>query len=196
MYHPYNPNLYTYISLYISQIYPERIYHRWLFIYDPTPEDIWEDIDQHYRYVEWVVQEMKIERIEQWYKVRLQDLENRSGSLLMESKYNGLVNKLLVRLYPEIQWQPWRFEKVVHGYWNDKENVSRYLEWFRGQVGAISDRDIYDITHDEIISLHGTSLLWKWGGVFQFISHCYGDRIQLDPDSWKKKGEISKGQKR
>ena len=53
--------------------------------------------------------------------------------------------KLITTLFPEYNWLPWKFNSVPNGYWNDKENQLKFMEWLFHELNFKLMTDWYNI---------------------------------------------------
>ena len=96
-----------------------------------------------------------------WYSVTAKDFHGNFGrSLLL--KYKGSPYEVLRTIFPNLEWLPWKFDVTPKGYWKDKANQRRYLDWLGVQLGFNSRDDYYKIHERDIRSYFGGSLLEKY----------------------------------
>ncbi len=70
---------------------------------------------------DWIAKQLDIQKPEDWYKVRATEINKRipSKKRILEERYEGSIIKALKAIYPDYQWQAWKFEGIPH--WNAKE---------------------------------------------------------------------------
>jgi hypothetical protein len=75
-----------------------------------------------------------------------QDISNLGGASLLE-RYKDSPSQLLVAVYPEYDWLPWKFSKTSSNYWNP-ETKREFLNWAGKQLGIreISDWNTVNIS--------------------------------------------------
>lgn len=83
--------------------------------------------------------------MEDWYKVRNEDLNAAGGGRLLKHMGSSL-GKALESIYPDHRWHPWRFSKVGKGFWEDPKNVRDYVEWLGEKLQVKALEDWYKIT--------------------------------------------------
>jgi hypothetical protein len=66
---------------------------------------------------------------------------------------------MVTSLLPEHQWQMWKFSTVPKGFWKDKNNQKKFLEWLGGQLQFKHWEDWYSVTQSAIEQHGGASLL-------------------------------------
>ncbi len=97
-----------------------------------------------------------IQKLEDWYPIdRIQILKRTGGNILL-GYYSRSLIKALEGIYPEYHWQPWRFEnRLPRGYWNERVNVTAFMNWIAKQVGVESMDDWYNISVAQVIVCGG-----------------------------------------
>ena len=102
---------------------------------------------------------------EDWYNVKYLDIEPAVSSLL-HLHYDGSLVKALQALYPEKNWQVWKFLHVPHEFWNDIENQRIFLNWLSKELLIENLDDWYKVNPSKIIENGGTGLLKCYGDSF------------------------------
>eukprot|EP01126_Amoeba_proteus_P063446 TRINITY_DN8747_c0_g5_i1.p1 TRINITY_DN8747_c0_g5~~TRINITY_DN8747_c0_g5_i1.p1 ORF type:complete len:215 (-),score=55.83 TRINITY_DN8747_c0_g5_i1:512-1156(-) len=99
--------------------------------------------------------------------------------------------RLLMKAFPEHNWLIWKFSPIPTGFWNNPDNVVKYLNWLEGELGIKEKEDWYRISYDEISKLHGSKLLKKYGGIPKilkaFYPHVKWDLKKFSPTTFGKK---------
>ena len=78
-----------------------------------------------------------------------------TGASLL-AHYGHSVRNILTSIYPHHNWLPWRFKFVSRKFWNSKENIVTFLEWFRAQK-HISLSGFYNVSINDILEAGGMS---------------------------------------
>ncbi len=139
------------------------------------PIYFWEDEQNHKRYIQWLGRELGVEKMEDWYKVTIQDFYDRRGERFLEY-YENSYTKALQTHFPKFDWKPWLFRQAPSGYWHDLENCRKYVKWFEKQSGFKSKKDWYEIRQDDIYALQGSGMLNHFAcSVQQLVSAIYPD---------------------
>jgi hypothetical protein len=87
----------------------------------------------------------------------------------------------MTSLYPNVNWQPWRFEgQLPKKFWEDANNEREYLKWLKDKLEIDEDRDWYLVSGQEIRDLKGGGLLTKYGGVYSMIEECFGVKVTIN----------------
>ena len=53
---------------------------------------------------------------------------------------------ILVDMYPDYDWLPWKFEKCPNNFWSNKNNVRNYLDWAGKQLNVKEMSDWYNVS--------------------------------------------------
>src|SRR4051812_46748803 len=92
-----------------------------------------------------VAHKQNVKSMEDWYKITREDIVANGGSTLL-SKYRDSPFKLITSTYPDHEWLPWKFQNVPKGYWADKSNERKFLDWLHGALRFKDMEDWYKIT--------------------------------------------------
>lgn len=66
---------------------------------------------------------------------------------------------LIVDVFPEHKWVPWKFNRVPLRYWNAQANKLAYVEWLFKELGFKDMRDWYSLTYENVTTNGGASVL-------------------------------------
>ncbi len=136
--------------------FPEYEWYEWLF--RSTPRNFWGDPANARRYLEWLGGELGFKKMEDWYQIQLGDLFANRGSGLTRP-YGNAPSLILKAMMPEYDWKEWLFARVPWGFWSDRRNRRRYLEWLAEKLG-IRDRDGWGrLRTRHFFENHGTTLI-------------------------------------
>jgi hypothetical protein len=64
-----------------------------------------------------------------------------------------------MKAYPEVDWKPWLFIQVPHGFWNKLENQRDFFKYAEKHFNIQSPEDWYQVTTVSFNSIGGTHLL-------------------------------------
>ena len=84
-----------------------------------------------------------------------------------EKEFDSSPIQLLSHVYPEHQWDPWKFDKS-YGFWNDVTNQQAYLTWLAKQLDIQDPSDWYNVSRKVKINIYFVCVefkdIIKWGG--------------------------------
>src|SRR5687768_16283264 len=106
--------------------------------------------------MDWIATQLAFNKPEQWYHIKLSDIEERGGKQLLEW-YDGSHVKLIQSIYPEFHWQLWRFDGVgvPRAFWDDKYNVKEYVEWLTDTLSISHLDEWYSVPTENILHMRG-----------------------------------------
>lgn len=61
-------------------------------------------------------------------------------------RYGDSHINLLMQMFPDYKWLPWRFNNVPINYWRSAENQRKYMDWLGEKLGFNSIEDWYSIS--------------------------------------------------
>ena len=53
-------------------------------------------------------------------------------------------------VFDDLTWLPWKFGRVSHQFWKDKENQKNYMNWISSQLNIQKPQDWFDVTAEVI----------------------------------------------
>ena len=81
-----------------------------------------------------------------WYKVDNKAICSIGGAALISEYYNGSISKLVMSVYPEHNWIPWKFVSSPRNLWDDINEQKKFLEWAGKELGIKEMSDWYNVT--------------------------------------------------
>jgi hypothetical protein len=60
-------------------------------------------------------------------------------------------------MYPEHEWQEWKFQQVPHGFWREALNQRRFVDWAAGELGITKLEEWYDAQASDFFYKNGSS---------------------------------------
>ena len=107
------------------------------------------------KYFEWLANELRIESMEDWYRVTRDDIISHHGDALLRISQHS-VYVLLSTEFPDHKWHGWMFVHTPQNFWNDINNRRDYVEWLRKKLGFDTMESLYQLTNSIIRENHGT----------------------------------------
>ena len=92
---------------------------------------------------------------EDWYGVTGAQISERSGDALL-ALYNQNQYLMLSTVFPEVKFLPWKFPRVVKGFWQNVENRNRYISWLKTEVRKLTEDEL---TQRDFLENHGLGLM-------------------------------------
>jgi hypothetical protein len=147
----------------VSTIYPDYDWMAWKFA--RVPCRFWQPFENHKKYTKWLETQLNIKQLSDWYNITFsvtpsaillliyKDVAKVGGASLLASKYGNSIAALLVAVYPDYNWLPWKFERAPRNFWYSTENQRKFLNWAALQLNVNTLDDWYQVKQEVIISL-------------------------------------------
>jgi hypothetical protein len=148
----------------LKDCFPDREWLGWLF--GQAPSGFWSEPQNHRRYVEWLAAEKGIKCPEDWYKISGKDFEQNCGRAML-ALYNSSPVAVVKAYLPGYPWMEWLFSGVPHGFWLDRKNRVRYMDWLGEQLGFKKPEDWYAVINRDFHRRRG----------YQFLKHFNGSPL-------------------
>jgi hypothetical protein len=118
----------------------------------------WGTMENQRKFLDWLGSKIGIQEPSQWYEVSGEEIIARGGIHLL-NHYSKSPYKMLQAIYPEHEWQPWRFSRIPNGFWNDPSNGKNFFDWLALQLNVKQWEDWYGVTKSDIEGNGGGTLL-------------------------------------
>jgi hypothetical protein len=142
----------------VQSAYPEHEWIPWKFAH--IGASTWADEQNVRKFFEYCQKELKIESFDDWYQVKGTKIASLGGRSLLVRKFNNSLPVALKSAFPEHEWLEWKFRITPMGWWKDKKNQKKYLEWLGKTVLKVeSMQDWYKLTKSIVTKNHGMRLL-------------------------------------
>jgi len=126
----------------LKHFFPE---HDWLeFKFSSVAKGYWYQQENWIRYLEWLGGTLGYTSREDWYAITQEDFANNYGASVLDYT-DGSPPKVVMKTFPDHDWLPWKFNKTPFGYWDDKENHRKFMNWLGGELGFENPEDWYQI---------------------------------------------------
>jgi hypothetical protein len=96
-------------------------------------------------------------------------MEIGGGTLIVHS-YNSSLYHLLCKIFPEIDWLPWKFERAVKNYWEDENIQKKFIKYATEKFNIRNPSDWYNVTYKQMQEIGGATLLEKYGSLANLLS--------------------------
>jgi len=165
----------------------------------PKPPNFWYDMNNQRAYFDKVARDNNIKTIGDWYSCYRtgkisKSLRSISGYGMLQ-QYKGSISKALVKVYPELNWDPSKFLKS-RNYWLDLNNHQAFLEKLAKKLNITNLTDWYKATTNDVLANGGAPLLnYYQGSLTKALAAIYPD-IPWKHYTYHRphQGRVSKGQ--
>jgi hypothetical protein len=122
------------------------------------PAKHWQSVGNQRHFLDWLGGQLNVKDLDGWYKVSASEIKKRGGSGLL-THYGGSVSRALKAVYPEHQWQFWKFSTVPAGEWDEISNQRLYMDWYAKEYGVKTPLDWFKVSASEVYRRQGRGLL-------------------------------------
>ena len=173
----------------LKDVYPEHnlIWEKeWLF--NCTTRNFWDKHENQRLYCDWLSSELNYKKIEDWYNITQQIINNNKGSGLLD-KYNGSPGALLKAVYPEhnsIWEKEWLFGMTSLNYWSNFENHKIFCVSLYQKLEYTCMEDWYKVTGKDILDAGGGGLLMKYyeNSIKNLLKAVYSEHNSIWEKEW------------
>jgi hypothetical protein len=150
------------LALALTQIYPDHRWKLWKFKDTALPHQLvseMEDFRTLRYFFDTMGEELGVKELPtDWYKVKKSQVLNRKGRKILD-KFNGSVIKTLLHVYPEYNWEVWRFEEKEEGMFSDFKQQRKYFDWIADALEMNSLEEWYSVIPSELAKQHNMDLM-------------------------------------
>jgi hypothetical protein len=123
----------------LQTAYPEHHWQSWKF-----ERPLWTLETQRQFLEHLAATKLNIQSLDGWYKVKSADVISKGGSGLLQG-YGGSLIAALQAVYPDHEWQEWRFKQIPGLLWQDPKNITRFFDWLGKELRITTVEDWYQI---------------------------------------------------
>jgi len=153
----------------LDEIYPDTSHE---YILHARQHYYWKLKCNRQKLFELIANELGIEHYEQWYSVKVRDVLRKPGSAGCMAIYRNSLQRALRDLYPQFDWNGWRFQRVSVGFWNWTRNRRCYLNWLCTELGIVKSSDWNYLSQSQLQAFKASVVLKRFGGLNSFLSKC------------------------
>ena len=155
----------------LEMLYPEIQWKQWKFQH--VSNHFWKDIKNQRDYFQWLSKELSFQRPEDWYRLKVSDITKNHGHGLLAHHFGNSLVKALQQVFPEYNWQLWRFSQVPKGYWDSNSNIQAYMHWLADQLNIQTLEDWNTVDVKQVAALKGAFLVQNYGGLEALLQAIY-----------------------
>jgi len=126
----------------LKSAYPERTFHVWRF--DKVPVGFWSDESHVQEYLKWLMSELNLFHMEDWYNVTPKQLEDNYGRTLLNLNSSSL-SRLLRKHFPSYEWKEEMFKRMPMGHWEKEENKVMKIHFLEKEMGLKEPSEWYRV---------------------------------------------------
>jgi hypothetical protein len=134
-------------------------HYPWLeWRFPQVPQGFWDQRANRRRYLDWLGQQLGVKQPEDWYQLSTQQLCHWYGRSVLK-KFKDSRVAIFKEYLPEGDWQEWLFRKSPNGFWQQRANRRRYLDWLGQQLGFRRPEDWKRLRVADVLHHRGKGLL-------------------------------------
>lgn len=126
-----------------------------------VPAGYWHDIRHRRRYLRWLGDQLGFDEPEDWLRISTQHFKDHLGSGVL-AYWNGSAIAAVKELYPRREWHEWLFECAPRGFWKDRRNHRRYLDWLAVRLDFRRPEDWYRVSNVDFAKHAGSAFLLEY----------------------------------
>jgi hypothetical protein len=180
----------------LQAAYPEHLWQVWRF--KQAPRNFWTNMDHHKMFLDWATKQLEQDQTQKheqpqeqeqeqsstsssllplhlWYRAKISDVDALGGGAMLTGHYGGSLMRALMENYPSHNWQPWRFSKVPHEFWNSVDQLRAYINEiasvFKIQPDSIEDWYRISVTQLQEAGLKSPPV--RVGGLYGVLLRVY-----------------------
>jgi len=102
--------------------------------------------------------------MEDWYRLTHNDLKRNHGAGLAQGYWRASAIEGVKECFPQFEWHEWLFSTAPIGFWKERRNRFRYMNWLGKQLGYRRPDDWYAATVDDFNKHKGRAMLTGYYG--------------------------------
>jgi hypothetical protein len=88
---------------------------------------------------DWIAEKVGIEEESEWYNCNHKLFSSLGARTILIDYHDGSPCKALMKIYPDSDWQPWKFHKMPKRYFEGSENQLEYVRWIEDKLDLQAD---------------------------------------------------------
>lgn len=141
----------------VSDLLPDYDWKPWLF--GGAPNGYWKNRAHRALYLDWLGQQLGIQKNADWYNVTAADFFHHHGGGLLNNEFKGCVQSVLEDYRSGYRWRPWLFNSVPQSFWKHIGHRQEYVFWLGKRLGYRKPRDWFQLTREHFCRNGGAGLL-------------------------------------
>jgi len=109
------------------------------------------------------------EKLDNWYEKDREGILPSQFSKFISQKWNGDWVSFLEELYPGIDIEFWRLQRIPLGIWSDHNRVNQYLDWLSHILEFKNLEDWYSLTTQDLLNNFGDGLYKRYLNLYDIL---------------------------
>lgn len=171
----------------LAAVYPQHEFLPWKF--KLASKKCWADKSNHRRFFETLAAELgwSLTSPEPWYQISFDLVSERSGATLVQKYYSSSAANAVMEVFPEHNWQPWKFNISPKGWWDSLQNQRRFLieymlpQIYRKKNNTPSESEqqlleaLYSVSTQDMKDHDGFTLYLRYRSIQQMAQSVFPD---------------------
>lgn len=122
---------------------------------------------------------LRLKSQDDWYGIGINDIIRHGGSSFISRNNESNLYSILEKIYPDKEWQVWRFRTVPTGYWDNFDNHRIFFDWLADQLNIDVPDKWYNISDKDIVDHGGETLLYDYydGSLINTLMSIYPGKL-------------------
>eukprot|EP00026_Physarum_polycephalum_P001929 Phypoly_transcript_01932.p1 GENE.Phypoly_transcript_01932~~Phypoly_transcript_01932.p1 ORF type:complete len:927 (+),score=132.48 Phypoly_transcript_01932:220-3000(+) len=105
--------------------------------FSKCPQSYWDQLSNRRKFLNLFARKMKFDPLmhDNWYSYSYRHIINEKGGLSLVGRYNGSYSKMVIDIYPDVEFNEQRFIKLPKSYWEDKAKRKMYFDSYAATRG-------------------------------------------------------------
>eukprot|EP00026_Physarum_polycephalum_P013000 Phypoly_transcript_13357.p1 GENE.Phypoly_transcript_13357~~Phypoly_transcript_13357.p1 ORF type:complete len:301 (+),score=40.83 Phypoly_transcript_13357:162-1064(+) len=113
------------------------------------------------KFLEYIGEELGFKSPSDWYRIKGNHFYKFNGHSLLK-KYNYSPAEVVMGVFKDHLWLPWKFTKVSERFWDDKTNQKTFMKYLEVKLSFSKMEDWYQIEARHFIKNGGYTLLQRY----------------------------------
>jgi len=122
------------------------------------PSGYWKQFAKPREYFDELSKILNLKTYEDWYQVKVSDIEEYGGDGLL-SNYGNSPVKALTTAYPEHNWQLTKFSSIPQGFWQEISNQRDFFDHVGKKLNIKKWEEWYSVKKNDVADHGGLSIL-------------------------------------
>jgi hypothetical protein len=146
----------SFINL-LQSVYPKHDWKPWKF--DIVPRGFWSSSQHRRNFVDDFARTIGVSNLDQWYSLTSDRFkQTKLASMLTVTKLS--LPHAIMDVYPEHEWEPWRFNRLPGSWWESKEHRRQYFDFLVTTLELESPIKLLRLPVEKVHQNYGGSLLY------------------------------------
>jgi hypothetical protein len=147
----------------LQEEYPSHLWLPWKF--QRVPKGFWVEQANRKRLFDFIGQERQHSSMTDWYSITVADFDSHGGRTMLRHYYNDSPADALLQIYPDHDWEPWRFSQAPKSCWSSPVIQRQFLEaLLKEETRDNPDFSWAQLSAEQIRRKGGSGLLDRFNG--------------------------------